>query len=100
MIEKAYSVIVMSPLSEIGCGRQLAATSDKTSAAVVRNGMLWDVVFLMRIASSLNLGQTKKPLRLIFCSRGLHVYTTELGLEGIGLNADISEIRVISGLFL
>jgi hypothetical protein len=57
-------------------GRQLAATSPKARAAMVRNGTLWEVVFLMRTSGLLiRLGQTKKPLPLNPGYRGLLVYT-------------------------
>jgi len=49
MIEKPYSVIVMSPLSLAGFGRQLAASNARISAVVAINGTLGKVVLLMKI---------------------------------------------------
>ena len=96
MIEKPYSVIVMSPLSAIGCGKQLTPSNAVTSAAAATNGTCWEVVFLIKPLGLLLSGQTQTPLPLHFGYRGLLVYITELRLVGIG---KFLVIRVIRGSF-
>src|ERR1041385_687841 len=40
----------MSPLSPGGLGRQLAASKAVMSAAIAKNGALWEAVFLMQLS--------------------------------------------------
>jgi hypothetical protein len=78
--------MVRSPLSAGGFGRHERTSNAETNAAVARNGTLREVVFLMRTVRPPDYsGQTKKPLPLTLCYRGLLVYNTKSVLVGIVL---------------